>query len=113
MTARALAARLSYRLVTRAPASAVGRARTAAWIAPVLEAGYAAVGSPLFGSVVRVAAGPAAGLQILAERRSLAWLSGRIEPEVQAAVTTHLPVGGPSSTSARASASSRCSRRAS
>jgi FkbM family methyltransferase len=88
------AARLAYGVVSRAPASAVGRARTSSRLAPVLEAGFAALGTPLYDTVVPVARGPAAGLRLLAERRSLVWISGRVEGNVQAAVTGHLRPGG-------------------
>jgi FkbM family methyltransferase len=89
-----IAAWLSYRLVSQAPGAAVGRARTAGWLAPVLEVGFAAVGLPLYGAVVPVAHGPAAGLRLLAERRSLAWISGRVENDVQVALTTYLRPDG-------------------
>lgn len=88
------AARLAYGVVSRVPASAVGRARTSSRLAPVLEAGFAALGAPLYDAVVPVAGGPAAGLRLLAERRSLVWISGRVERDVQAAVTGHLRPGG-------------------
>jgi FkbM family methyltransferase len=90
---RGLPARLSYRLVSRAPGGAVARARTGP-IAPLLELGFAAAGAPLYGSVVPIARGPASGLRILAERRSLAWISGRVESEVQAVLTARLQPGG-------------------
>ena len=88
-----IAARLSYNLVARAPGGVVGRARTAR-VAPLLEACYAALGTPLYGSVVRVAHGPAAGIRLVGERRSLAWISGRTESDVQHALVAHLPSGG-------------------
>ena len=91
---RTIAARLAYRLVAQAPAAAVGRARTAGRVAPLLEAGFAVVGAPLYGAVVPIAHGPAAGLHLLAERRSLAWISGLVEQEVQAVVTRYLRAGG-------------------
>ena len=37
--------------------------------------------------------GPAAGLSLFAERRSLVWISGRAEPEVQAVVSRLLATG--------------------
>ena len=40
-------------------------------------------GAPLIRSVVAVADGPAAGSKLVGERRSLAWISGRVESEVQ------------------------------
>jgi FkbM family methyltransferase len=58
-----------------------------------LEATQAVAGAPLYGHAFPVAHGPAAGLTIVAERRSLAWLSGRVEPEVQAALVQHLRAG--------------------
>lgn len=92
--ARPVLERLAYRLVTRAPASTVGRARTAGRLAPLLELGFVAVGSPLFGTVVPIAGGPGAGLQLLAQRRSLVWISGRVEADVQVALTRFLKPGG-------------------
>ena len=41
-----IASRLSYNLVARAPGGVVGRARTAHRVAPLLEACYAALGTP-------------------------------------------------------------------
>lgn len=84
---------LLYRALTRAPAGAVGRARTSARLAPLLEAVQAVAGAPLYGHAFPVAAGPGAGLMIVAERRALAWLSGRVEPEVQGALVEHLRPG--------------------
>lgn len=89
---QSLAARLAYRLVARAPAA--GRARTAGRLAPVFEAVFVAAGSPLFGQTVRVAHGPGAGLRLHAERRSLVWISGRVEEAVQTAIVAFLPTGG-------------------
>ena len=83
LTVAAIARRCLYRALTLAPAGAVGRARTAGRVAPLLEAVQSFVGAPLYGHAVPVARGPGAGLMIVAERRSLAWLSGRVEPEVQ------------------------------
>ena len=80
--------------VARAPGGIVGRARTAHRVAPLLEACYAALGTPLYGSVVDVAHGPAAGIRLVGERRSLAWISGRTESDVQHALVDHLPRAG-------------------
>lgn len=91
---RRIAARPAYRLIAEAPGTAVGRARTAGRLAPALELGFAAVGLPLYGMVVEVAHGPGAGLRLMAERRSLVWISGRVENDVQVAVTTYLRPGG-------------------
>ena len=91
---RRLAEAVALRIVTRAPAGAVGRARVAGRIAPLLESAFAAVGSPLNGRVVEIADGPARGLRIVGERRSLAWLSGRVEPEVQSVLERELIPGG-------------------
>jgi FkbM family methyltransferase len=90
---RALSIACSYRLVTSAPRSAVGRARTSSRLAPVLEVGFSALGVPLFGTVAPVAHGPAAGLRLVGERRSLAWLSGTVERNVQEAIVAHLRLG--------------------
>ena len=86
-------ARVSYGIVTRAPSGAVGRARTSTRLAPVLEAGFTALGAPLFGKVVPVARGPAAGLRLRGERRSLVWISGSAERAVQEALLSHLRRG--------------------
>lgn len=91
---RSLAGRLAYRLVARAPAGAVGRARTSRHLAPLLERGLAAVGVPLYGTVVPIAHGPAAGLRLVAERRSLVWISGAVEPEVQEVLVRYLRTSG-------------------
>ena len=48
----------------------------------------------MYGSAVPIAGGPAAGLRILAERRSLAWISVTVESEVQAVITARLKPGG-------------------
>jgi FkbM family methyltransferase len=93
LTVAALARRCAYRALTLAPGGAVGRARTAGRVAPLLETVQALVGAPLYGHVVPVARGPGAGLMIVAERRSLAWLSGRVEPEVQATLVDRLYPG--------------------
>ena len=90
---RSVPARVSYGIVTRAPSGAVGRARTSTRLAPALEAGFTALGTPLFGKVVRVAAGPAAGLLLRGERRSLVWMSGSAERAVQEALLAHLRRG--------------------
>jgi FkbM family methyltransferase len=87
-----LPARLAYRFVAGAPGA--GRARTAGRLAPIFEAAFVAAGSPLLGQVVRVAHGPGAGLRIHAERRSLVWISGRVEDDVQETIQRLLPVGG-------------------
>ena len=91
---RRLAAALALRVVTGLPAGAVGRARVAGRLAPVLELLFAALGSPLSGREVAVADGPAAGVKLVGERRSLAWLSGRVEPEVQSVLERELVTGG-------------------
>jgi FkbM family methyltransferase len=44
--------------------------------------------------VVPVAHGPGAGLRIHAERRSLVWISGRVEDDVQDTIQKLLPVDG-------------------
>jgi FkbM family methyltransferase len=93
MSAGAIGRRLMYRALIQVPGGAVGRARTAGKLAPLLEAAQAAAGAALYGHDFPVAHGPAAGLTIVAERRSLAWLSGRVEREVQAALVQHLRPG--------------------
>ena len=93
LTISANARRLVYRALTRAPAGAVGRARASARLGPVFEAVQAVAGAPLYGHAFPVAAGPGAGLMIVAERRALAWLSGHVETEVQAALVEHLRPG--------------------
>jgi FkbM family methyltransferase len=60
----------------------------------LLELGFAVVGLPLYGTVVPIAHGPASGLRIRAERRSLAWISGRVEGDVQRVLTAELAPGG-------------------
>jgi FkbM family methyltransferase len=90
---RAVVARICYGLVTRAPPSAVARARFSRRLGPVLEVCFAALGSPLFGRVVPVARGRAAGLRLVAERRSLVWLAGSVEHDVQAAFAAHVTSG--------------------
>lgn len=86
--------RLSYFAVSRAPSGSVSRARVAGRLAPVLERVFAVAGAPLNGAVVPVASGPGEGLRIVGERRSLAWLSGGLEREVQEILVRHLPPGG-------------------
>lgn len=71
----------------------MGRARTASRVAPLLEAVQSVVGAPLYGHVFPVARGPGAGLILVAERRSLAWLSGRVEPEVQGVLVEQVRPG--------------------
>jgi FkbM family methyltransferase len=92
--ARSVLAPLAYRLVTRAPAGAVCRARTTGRLAPLLETGFVALGAPLYGAVVPIAHGPAAGLRLVAQRRSLVWISGRVEQDVQSSLTRFLVAGG-------------------
>jgi len=92
--ARRLAAAAALRVVTRLPSGTVGRARVAGRLAPLLEKVFAVIGSPLEGTVVAIAAGPAEGLKIVGERRSLAWLSGGVERELQAIVESELPRDG-------------------
>ena len=62
-------------------------------MAPLLEAVQSFVGAPLYGHAFPVARGPGAGLMIVAERRSLAWLSGRVEPEVQGVLAERVRPG--------------------
>ena len=62
-------------------------------MAPTLEAIQAVIGAPLYGQAVPVAHGAAAGLILVAERRSLAWLSGRVEAEVQDVLVERLGPG--------------------
>ena len=88
------AAAVSLRVVTGLPAGTVGRARVSGRLAPLLELLFAAVGSPLTGREVAVAAGPAAGVKLVGERRSLAWLSGRVEPDVQSILERERVSGG-------------------
>jgi FkbM family methyltransferase len=78
-----LAARAVYGLLGLAPAAAVGRSRTLGRGAAAVDAAVALASRPLFGSVVPVRAGPAAGVLLRAERRSTAWITGKVEPEVQ------------------------------
>jgi len=87
-------ARLSYGVISRAPSGSVSRARVAGRLAPLLERAFAVVGSPLTGVVVPVASGPAKGLQLMGERRSLAWISGGVERDVQGVLAAHLRPGG-------------------
>jgi FkbM family methyltransferase len=87
-------ARLSYFAVSRAPSGTVSRARVAGRLGPVLERVFAVAGAPLNGAVVPVASGPGEGLRIVGERRSLVWLSGGVEREVQEILVRHLPPGG-------------------
>lgn len=91
---RRLPAAVALRVVTRLPSGAVGRARVAGRLAPLLEGVFAVIGRPLTGSVVAIAAGPAEGLKVVGERRSLAWLSGGVEREIQSIVEDELPRDG-------------------
>jgi FkbM family methyltransferase len=94
LSVAALTRRSAYRVLTLAPAGMVGRTRTSARLAPILEVVQATIGAPLYGHALPVAHGAAAGLMLVAERRSLAWLSGRVESEVQAVLIEHLRPGG-------------------
>jgi FkbM family methyltransferase len=93
LTVAAVIRRFVYGVLTRAPVGVVGRARRNALLAPILEGVQAVIGAPLYGHAVPVARGAGAGLLLVAERRSLAWLSGRVEPEVQEVLVEHLPPG--------------------
>jgi FkbM family methyltransferase len=75
------------------PASVVGRTRT-------LSRGATLVGRlgdlalrPLAGKPVAVRHGPARGLRMQAAPRSLAWLTGKVEPAVQRVLVEHVKRG--------------------
>lgn len=75
------------------PGGAVGRARRLGRGAFVLDSLVALVARPLRGKPVAVRTGPARGLQLRVEPRSLAWLTGKVEPEVQRALQERLRPG--------------------
>ena len=90
---RHVGAALAFKVVTSLPSGAVGRARVSGRLAPLLERIFALIGRPLTGRALTVAEGPGEGLGIVGERRSLAWLSGRVEPEIQSILERELAPG--------------------
>jgi FkbM family methyltransferase len=90
---RRMGAALAFKVVTSLPPGAVGRARVSGRLAPLLERIFALIGRPLNGTALAVAEGPGEGLGIVGERRSLAWLSGRVEPEIQSILERELGPG--------------------
>ena len=91
---RRLGAAVALKIVTSLPAGTVGRARVSGRLAPLLERIFGALGRPLTGRVVAIADGPGKGLRVVGERRSLAWLSGGVESEIQFVLERELALGG-------------------
>lgn len=79
-------ARFVHALLAAVPASFVGRSRTSGFGARVAELLVAQIGRPLEGRTVVIPHGEARGASFRAERRSLAWITGKVEPEVQRAL---------------------------
>jgi FkbM family methyltransferase len=79
-------ARLAHALLGAVPAGLTGRSRTLRGAAPVVEWLVALVGRPLEGKSVVIPRGEGRGAAFRAERRSLAWITGKVEPEVQSAL---------------------------
>jgi FkbM family methyltransferase len=79
----AVLARALHAVLAATPAPLVARTRTSARAAGVVERAVALVARPLDGEALRVPRGEAAGLLLRGERRAIAWLTGKVEPEVQ------------------------------
>lgn len=75
------------------PASVVGRARTLSYGGSVVERLVGLAARPLEGKSAAVRRGPARGLRLCAEPRSLAWLTGKVEQEVQRVLVERLRPG--------------------
>ncbi|MBA2440451.1 MAG: FkbM family methyltransferase [Thermoleophilaceae bacterium] len=86
-------ARFVHALLGAVPASLVGRSRTFGGGARAVEALVALVGRPLEGRTVAIPRGEARGISFRAERRSLAWITGKVEPEVQRALRSLVAPG--------------------
>jgi FkbM family methyltransferase len=86
-------ARFVHALLAAVPASLVARSRTSGKGARVAELLVALAGRPLEGRTVVIPHGEARGASFRAERRSLAWTTGKVEPEVQRALRRLVPPG--------------------
>jgi FkbM family methyltransferase len=85
--------RLVLAVLGAVPASAAGGARRLTRGSAALSRLASVVARPVLGKPVEVRSGPARRIRIRAELRSLAWLTGKVEPEVQAALTRLLRPG--------------------
>ena len=85
-------ARLAHAVLSAVPARLVGRSRTSGG-ASAAESLVAIVGRPLEGKTVLIPHGEARGAAFRAERASLAWITGNVEPEVQRVLRGHLSPG--------------------
>ena len=86
-------ARIPQALLSAVPASLIARSRTSRGGASRIEPLVALLGRPLEGASVTIRHGEARGLRFRAERRSLAWITGKVEPEVQTALRSLLRPG--------------------
>ena len=94
-------ARLAHAVLSAGPARLIGRSRTSGG-ASIAGRLAAIVGRPLEGKTVVIPHGAARGATFRAERASLSWITGKVEPEVQSVLRAHL---GPGSTFVDAGAS--------
>lgn len=85
--------RLVLAVLGLVPEGALRRARRRARGVSVLEPLVALAARPFRGRPAAVRTGPARGLRLRVEPRSLAWLTGKVEPEVQRALHERLRPG--------------------
>jgi FkbM family methyltransferase len=89
-----LLASVAETLLSSVPAAVVGRSRTLPAGSSRIASLVALAARPVEGRPLVVRHGEARGLQLRADRRSVAWITGKVEPEVQHALRRLLPSGG-------------------
>ena len=85
--------RLILTLLDAVPGSVTGTLRTHRF-ARVIAGAVSILTYPLHGKPVTLRRGEASGLSLYADARSLAWITGKVEPEVQRALRQCLRPGG-------------------